>query len=128
MEYSVLKQDTSYYIIATVCSDCMKFTNEPTIKVRTFNDEVFTLKGCVIDGSSKTTGLVIGHMIIPLTEISSTSQFSITPNEFEMLKNGVSKVRLSMTPINHERTFKKDKIGKKLYEFYLKAKTIDDDF
>lgn len=27
-----------------------------------------------------------------------------------------------MSPINHERTFKKDKIGGKLYKFYLKAK------
>jgi hypothetical protein len=33
-----------------------------------------------------------------------------------------------MTPMNHERTFKKDKIGKKLYQFYLKVKLKDEKF
>lgn len=33
-----------------------------------------------------------------------------------------------MTPMNHERTFKKDKIGKKLYQFYLKEKQKYENF
>lgn len=65
---------------------------------------------------------------ITITEIKSTAQFSITPEQFEILKEGVAKIRLSMTPMNHERTFKKDKIGKKLYEFFQKEKTKDDNF
>jgi len=44
------------------------------------------------------------------------------------LNEGVAKIRLSMTPMNHERTFKKDKIGKKLYQFYLKEKQKDENF
>ena len=48
MKYSVAKQDTSYYIIATVRSDRMTFLSEPTMKVRTFNDEVITLTGTAI--------------------------------------------------------------------------------
>lgn len=51
-------------------------------------------------------------VVIPITEISSTAQFWITPQQFEILNEGVAKIRLSMTPMNHERTFKKDKIGK----------------
>lgn len=46
----------------------------------------------------------------------------------KVLKEGVERIRLSMTPMNHERTFKKDKIGKKLYQFYKKAKEKDDIF
>ena len=46
-----------------------------------------------------------------------------------VIGNGsVAKIRLSMTPMNHERTFKKDKIGKKLYQFYLKEKQKDENF
>ena len=33
-----------------------------------------------------------------------------------------------MTPMNHERTFKKDKIEKKLYQFYLKEKQKYENF
>lgn len=128
IKYSVAKQDTTYFIIATVTSDNMRFLSEPTMKVRTFNDEVFTLSGVLLGNDSETAGFIYGNFVIPITEKSSTAQFKITPQQLEALKNGVSKIRLSMSPMNHERTFKKDKIGGKLYKFYLKAKAQDDDF
>ena len=128
MKYSVAKQDTAYYIIATVRSDRMTFLSEPTMKMRTFNDEVITLSGVVIGNGSQSAGIVSGNIVIPVTEISSTAQFKVTPEQFESIKSGIAKVRLDMTPMNHERTFKKDKIGKKLYQFYLKAKSQDDNF
>ena len=128
MKYSVSKQDSTYYIIATVRSDRMNFLSEPTMKVRTFDDEVITLTGVVIGNGSQSAGIVSGNIVIPVTEISSTAQFKVTPEQFESMKSGIAKVRLDMTPMNHERTFKKDKIGKKLYQFYLKAKSQDDNF
>ncbi len=126
MKYSVVKQDSSYYIIANVLSDRMSFLPESTMKIRTFNDEVITLKGAAIVNGGQSAGIISGNIIV--TAISSTAQFSITPEEFKMLNNGVSKVRLTMTPTEHEHTFKKDKIGKKLYQFYLKAKAENDYF
>ena len=128
MRYSVAKQDTIYSIIATVRSDRMNFLNEPTMKVRTFTGKYLELKGDVIGSGSQSMGIVSGNMVIPVTEISSTAQFRITPQQFEILNEGVVKIRLSMTPMNHERTFKKDKIGKKLYQFYLKEKQKDENF
>lgn len=130
MKYSVVKQDSNYYIIATVRSERLNFLNESTLKVRTFCDEVFTLKGVLIGSGSNSAGIgiVSGNIIIPVTELKSTAQFAITEEQFEMLSHGVAKIRLSMTPMDHERTFRKDKIGKKLYQFYLKAKAKDDNF
>lgn len=128
MKYSVARQDTSYYIIATVTSENLRFLSEPTMKVRSFNDEVITLSGVLISNERETAGFIYGSILIPITENSSTAQFKITPQQFEVLKNGVSKIRLSKTPMNHERTFEKDKIGGKLYKFYLKAKAQEDDF
>lgn len=128
MKYSVAKQGDSYSIIATVRSDRMVFLGNPTMKVRTFNDTLLELPGVVIGGGSESAGIVSGNMVIPVTEIKSTAQFAITPEQFEMLNEGVAKIRLSMTPMNHERTFKKDKIGKKLYQFFLKVKAKDDNF
>ena len=128
MKYSVSKQDTSYYIVASVHSDRMLYLNEPTMKIRTFQGDVFEVKGAVIGNTSESAGLMTGNIMIPVTEISSTAQFKVTPEQFELLKDGVAKIRLTMTPMNHERTFKKDKIGKKLYKLYLKARQQDEDF
>lgn len=128
MEYSVTKQDTIYSIVATVCSDRMNFLAEPTMKIRTFTGKYLELRGTVIGNGSQSTGIISGNIVIPITEISSTAQFSITSQQFEILNEGVAKIRLSMTPMNHERTFKKDKIGKKLYQFYLKEKQKDENF
>lgn len=128
MKYSVVKQDTMYSIVATVSSDRMTFLNEPTMKIKTFTGEYLELKGKVIGDRSQSTGLISGNIVIPVTEITSTAQFKITPQQFEVLNEGVAKIRLSMTPMNHERTFQKDKIGKKLYQFYLKEKKKDEDF
>lgn len=127
MKYSVAKQDTMYSIVATVRSDRMNFLSEPTMKIRTFSGKYLELKGTVI-GNGSQAGIISGNVVIPVTEISSTAQFWITPQQFEILNEGVAKIRLSMTPMNHERTFKKDKIGKKLYRFYLKEKQKDENF
>lgn len=72
--------------------------------------------------------MVIGNIVYPITEINSTAQFLITPQQFELLKDGVAKIRISMTPMNHEKSFKKDKIGKKLYDFFIKQQSVSDDF
>ncbi len=128
MKYSVAKQDTSYYIIATVSSDRLRFLGEPQMKIRTFNDEIISLHGVNIGNGSQSAGMVIGNIVYPITEINSTAQFLITPQQFELLKDGVAKIRISMTPMNHEKSFKKDKIGKKLYDFFIKQQSESDDF
>ena len=128
VKYSVANNDSSYFIVVTVRSDRMYFLSEPTMKIRTSNGEVFTFEGTVIGDGNESFGVVSGNMVIPITGIISTAQFKVMPEQFELIKMGISKIRLSMTPMNHERTFKRDKIGKKLYEFYLRLKNQDDDF
>lgn len=128
MRYSISKQDTLYYIIATVKSDRLKFLKESTMMIRTFNGEVIKLEGALIDNDTQSVGVMSGNIMIPIAEISSTAQFIVTPIQLASLKVGVAKVRLSTIPITHERSFKKDKIGKKLYELYLKEKNKDDNF
>ena len=128
MKYSVVKQDTAYYIIATVKSDRLNFLKESTMLLKTFDGEVIKLYGSQIGSGSETAGIVSGNIVLPVTGISSTAQFKISPQQFELLKKGMAKIRLSTIPIEHERTFAKDKIGKKLYQFFLKQKNKDNDF
>lgn len=126
---SVAKQDTAYYIIVSVKSDRLKFLKQSTMLLKNYDNEVLKLSGELLSNDSETTGIMVGNIMVPATEIQSTAQFSIKPEQFELIKNGVSKIRLSTTPIVHEKSFKKDKFGKKLYTFFqdLLLKT-DDDF
>ena len=128
MKYSVAKQDTAFYIIVTVRSERLKFLKESTFLIKTFDGEIIRLQGDLIDSGSESVGVLVGNIMLPVTEINSTVQFRITPNQFELIKNGIAKVRLSTIPIEHERIFKKDKIGKKLYKFYQNAKSKSDSF
>jgi hypothetical protein len=128
MKYSIAQQNGEYFIIATVKSDRLTFLKESSFWLKTTDGEIIKLQGEVIGGGSESAGIVSGNIVIPVTEISSTAQFRISEEELEKLNQGIIKVRLSTTPIEHERTFKKDKIGKKLYQFYQKKKMKDDDF
>lgn len=128
MKYSVTKQDTTFYIIVTVRSDRLKFLKESTFLIKSFDGDIIRLKGDLIDNGSESAGVLVGNMMLPVTEINSTAQFRISPYQFEQIKHGIAKVRLSTIPIEHERIFKKDKIGKKLYKFYQNARSKPDDF
>ncbi|MBQ7297495.1 MAG: hypothetical protein IJW80_04235 [Alistipes sp.] len=128
VKYSVSKQNNKYYIIAMVTSERLKFLKESTMMVRTQNGVVLKFRGDLVDNVETTAGMVSGNIVIPLTSFTSTSQFEVTPEQFELLKDGIIKVSLSTYPIAHEREFKKDKIGKKLYEFYISAMNQEDDF
>ena len=128
MKYSVAKQDTAFYIIVTVRSERLKFLKESTFLIKTFDGEIIRLQGDLIDSGSESAGVLVGNMMLPVTEINSTAQFRISQNQFELIKNGIAKVRLSTIPIEHERRFKKDKIGKKLYKFYQNARNKSEDF
>ena len=124
--YTVAKQDSSYYIVVSIKSDRFQFLKETTMMLRNFNNEVLKLEGKHIGDGSETGGIVAGNMVIPVTELSTTAQFPITPEQMEFFSNGIAKIRITAIPMNHERTFKKDKIGKKLYT-YLKKLTEDKD-
>lgn len=128
VKYSVAKQDNAYFIIATVSSDRMIFLKESTMMVRTANGEVLKFNGELLDNGAISAGIVSGNMVIPVSSIISTAQFRVSPEQFELLKDGIVKVRLSTTPIKHERKFKKDKIGKKLYEFFTIHRDKVDNF
>ena len=58
MRYSISKQDTIYYIIATVESDRLKFLKESTMMIRTFDEEVIKLQNFVVGANEKDKHIV----------------------------------------------------------------------
>ncbi|BCS84900.1 hypothetical protein prwr041_07930 [Prevotella herbatica] len=121
VDYSIAKQNSVYSIIVKVTSNSSLFLKEATMLLKTFDGEIIKLHGTAINVDSQSTNHTSGNM-------NSTAQFIATPAQLESLKKGISKIRLSTSPIEHEREFKKDKIGKKLYQLFLKQKDKDNNF
>lgn len=126
--YSVVCQDSNYYIVVTISSDRLVFTENPTMMIRTFDDEVLTFEGFCINNTTSAGGVVVGSVLVPITDIHTVAQFAITPEQFEILRHGVAKIRLTMTPVNHDKIFKKDVLGKGLYKLYLQEKANAENF
>ena len=127
VEYTALRQDDKAYIIVSVKSDeGLCFVNEPTMMIRTGDNEVIKLTGSNM-GSRKenSTGVVIGNIVVSDNGSVGMAQFELTEEQVEKLNSGIIKVRLTTTPFLHEREFSKDKIGKKLYKAFCKQKNSE---
>jgi len=128
VRYTPSWQEGKPYLIVSVKSDRMKFVANPMILLKTVEDEIIKLEGVPLDVSSSSYGMIYSGIIFPIEEFNATAQFPITDEQINLLDKGIIKVRISMVPMNHERTFKKDKIGKKLFKAFQKSKKIDDNF
>lgn len=134
VEYNVTEQRDTFYIMSTVTSDRLTFISNPTMKIRTFSGKYLELKGSLVGNVSRTKSVVADNEVKLETEIrqereiESTAKFRVTAEDFETIREGVAKIRLSMTPMNHDRTFKRDKIGLRLYELYMEEKRKSEDF
>lgn len=126
--YSIVKEDSAYAIDVRVRSDRLVFLSNPTMKIKTFNGTYMDLSGTVIRNGEGNRFYVVGGIPVPVQELITLARFAITPQQMETLKEGVAKIYLSMAPMNHVRTFRKDKIGRKLYQFYLEKAKGEDGF
>ena len=128
VEYSAIWQEGSPYIVVAISSDRLVFNETPTMMIRTLNDELIKSEGKAITASTSQGGIIVSNVVVPVTGIRATAQFPITVEQIEMLQNGVAKVRISTIPLTHERTFKKDKIGKKLHSYFKKSAKLEENF
>lgn len=128
IKFSVCKNNTSYYVIAVVKSGKRKFIGETAMMIKTFDGQVLKLNGKEIDEESTSGWVIIDGFFIPMSHKAYTAQFLITPEQFEILRQGVAKIYVATLPTPHERSFKRDKIGLKLYEFYEHVQAMEREF
>lgn len=120
--------DTAY-IVVSVQSDRLVFTDNPTMLVRFFgSDQVMQLSGIKMNTTTKHGGIVVSNVIVPTTDFQAMAMFMVTEEQMAMFEKGVEKIRFTTVPIAHERTFKKDKIGGKIYQNYKEVKTKNESF
>lgn len=108
---NVEKQGNAYYIVTRAYMHPL-IDDNPTLQIRTFSGDVMKLSGQTVDKASKDNDK--GNII---------AKFRITPQQFEKIKSGIKRFRVSPTSGgSFDKEFRRDKIGKKLYKLYLRAK------
>lgn len=125
MSFSVTQLDTVYYIVVCAESDRLCFIDEPKMKMQTASGEVLTMVGFPLNGYEDSFLIHTGYFSIPFHSSHSMAVFEATPQQFEAMKDGVTRIKITMLPYMHDHTFKKDKIGLPLYEQYKKIKASD---
>ena len=114
--------DTAY-IVVSVQSDRLVFSDNPTMMVRFFNtDQILQLEGKKLDVTSSEGAVMVGYVFVPISEVKAMAMFKVSEQEMEMFKSGVERIRLSTLPITHDRTFKDDRIGQGLYQNFQREK------
>jgi len=98
----------------------MSFKKEPKMKIISFNNEYLELDGFKTYDTKNNYGVIVGNIVYPVTKNSTMAIFPINNNFIDLIKNGISFLTLTMEPINFELSYKKDKIGKKIYKLYQK--------
>lgn len=128
VSYSAIQQDGQSYIIVTVKSDKLIFSDNPAMMLKNFDGDVLKLEGTNLQSRTETSGILIGYMVLPVSELKAMAKFPVDPADIDFFKSGIAKVRLSTVPIVHEKSFSSDKIGKYLYSGLLRAESSERSF
>ena len=125
VEYSALKLDSIFYMSISVESSNLMFSENPIAKFKFFNGEIIELKGKTQGNNSSDNngGTYVGFSSTGQMQVGVVggdhkvlALFPITREQAEKFNYGVQKVYISLVPYTHDRTFKKDEIGAKLWK------------
>ena len=115
VDFSVLTEGSDLFIVVALSSEEITYSQNPVMKLRTFDGDVLELPGTGVNAHPSDDHAVIDGKPITTHQLKSIAQFQITEDQVELLKSGIKKIRLSTVPIVHEKTFRRDEIGKWLY-------------
>lgn len=121
-------------IVVSMTANSIYLTGYPMMMLKTSDGDVLTLQGTQLGAG--TSSYAVGYVAtsnfyaMPIygSEVNSSAMFPITDEQIELLRKGISKIRLSTVPIVHEREFRRDKIGRKLRKGFDEMRSMDDDF
>ncbi len=112
--YSVFSDGRDSFISVSLSSDGPIFLSvNPTISFQNFEGERLVLNGISL---GNTTPVIVSDN----TTNYVAAQFRVAPEQIDFFRSGIRSVQITTIPIVHEVTFKKDRIGRKLYQELLR--------
>ena len=113
-------ENDSTFLTLMLTSERLKMSDSPKLLLRLMDDSVMSLDGYMLGSTNKSEGAVmIGYTAVAINHFVTEAKFPISKEQVENLSKGVKKLRLNTSPKFHEKEWRKDKIGKKLYQKYI---------
>ncbi len=131
VKINVSTENDSTYLTLILKSEKLKMSDSPKLLIRFMDDSTISLEGKSLGTSNKTDGgVVISGIILSSDYYISEAKFPISKEQMNHFKVGVKKLRLNTSPKYHEKEWKQDKIGKKLYDAYMSSSdnSFEDNF
>lgn len=131
MKMNVVTENDSIFLQMIFTSENKKIMDSPKLLLRLMDDTTISLEGVNLGSIQKSDGgVVVSGIIISDNHFISEAKFPISKEQITKFEKGIKKLRLNTSPKFHEKEWTTDKIGKKLYEAYLKSSSnsFEDDF
>ena len=117
VNFSFLERDNKIYLSINFDSYFNSFPEQSQVLMRFFDDSVLQLDGVRIQKDQTREG----GWLIKNDMFHSTAEYIIKKEEIESFKIGIKKIRVITVPNILEKSYKKDKLGKKLYKLYTES-------
>lgn len=122
MKINVVTENNSIFLHTIFTSEKKKITDNPKLLLKLMDDTTISLEGVNLGSIQENDGgVVISGIIISDNRFISEAKFPISKEQITKFEKGIKKLRLNTSPKFHEKEWTTDKIGKKLYEAYLKS-------
>lgn len=122
LKIDVTTENDSIFLKVVYKNEKKRIVETPKLLLRLMNDDVMLLDGKLLGVDNKTEGGVMVYgVIVAANEYVSEAKFYISKEQMIQIGKGVKKLRLNTSPKYLEKEWEKDKIGKKLYDKYLKS-------
>lgn len=122
MKINVITDNDSIFLNIVYTDGKRKLADAPKLLIKLMDDEIMSLDGQLLGNMSKSDGgVVVSGIYVASDYFISEAKFPISQEQISQFSKGIKKLRLNTSPKYHEKEWKKDKIGKKLYESYKKS-------
>lgn len=131
MKIKVSTENDSIFLNVTYTNQRDKIVDVPKLLIRLMDDSTISLEGKLLSTSNKSGGgVVVSNVIVSSNYFISEAKFPISNEQIKSFRLGVKKIRLNTSPKYHEKEWRRDKIGKKLFEAYMKSSdnSFEDNF
>lgn len=131
MKINVSTEKDSIFLSVILTSSSQKMVDTPKLLLRLTDGTVISLDGTLLASTSKSDGAyMIGNVAVASNHFITEAKFPVSRNQMEQFSKGIRKLRLNTSPSFHEKQWRRDKIGKILYEKYKESSgnSFEDDF
>lgn len=131
MKINVSTEKDSVFLSVILTSSSQKMVDTPKLLLRLTDGTVISLDGTLLASTSKSDGAyMIGNVAVASNHFITEAKFLVSREQMEQFSKGIKKLRLNTSPSFHEKQWRRDKIGKLLYEKYKESSgnSFEDNF